>query len=73
VGIRHLAKQDPGRGHELLKGQRTAHQQAGKLELREHHPVQKPSKDHRQAAEATLEQSKAQQAGERKSQRMVQR
>jgi hypothetical protein len=73
MGIGQLTEQDPGRSHELLEGQSTAHQQAGKFELCEHHPIQKPGKDHRQAAEATLEQTKAQQAREGKSQRMIQR
>ena len=71
--IGHLAEQDARRGYELLEGQSAAHQQAGKLELCEHHPVQEPGKDHREAAEATLEQSKAQQAGEGKSQLMIHR
>jgi hypothetical protein len=68
MGIRDLAKQDPRGRHELLKGQGAAHEQARELQLAQHHPVEHARENHGQAAQASLEQAQAQQAGKGKIQ-----
>lgn len=40
MSIGDLAEQHPGGRHELFKGEGPAHQQTGKAELTEHHPVE---------------------------------
>jgi len=64
--IRHLAKQDAGGRHQLLKRQGATHKQTGEAQLGEHHPVEEPHKNHSQAANTALEQAQPQQTGKRK-------
>jgi hypothetical protein len=71
VGIRNLAKQDPKRSNQLLKGQCNTHQQAWEAQLREHHPVEKTNKDDRQTADAALKQAQSEQTRKRKRQLRV--
>ena len=66
--IGDLSEQDARRGHHLLKGQGTTHQQPREAQLREHHPIEHPDKDHRQTAQAPLEQPQTDQTRKRKRQ-----
>ena len=55
--IGHLSEHHPGWRHQLLKGQRTTHQQRRKGEFGDHHSVQHPGENHGQAPEAALKQA----------------
>ena len=68
TAIGDLTEQDAGWGHHLFKGQGPTDEQPREAQLREHHPVQHPDKNHRQTAQAPLEQPQTDQTRKRKRQ-----
>ena len=62
MGIGDLAKQHPRGCHKLFEGQGAADQKPREMQFTEHHPVQQPRKDDRQATQTALEQTQPQSA-----------